>query len=54
MKSKWGGIRAYWLDEKGEKQRTEPKYGLINFSLKKLIGLNYSKNESSIRVKYNG
>ena len=50
--SRWGGIRAYWLDEKGEKKRTKPKFGLINFSLEKLIDLSYPKNEYSMRVKY--
>ena len=39
--SRWGGIRAYWLDEKGEKKRTKSKFGLIKLTMKKLIALQY-------------
>ena len=43
--SRWGGIRAYWLDEAGAKTASNPKFMQIELSLKKLIGLCYSSDE---------
>jgi len=43
--SRWGGIRAYWLDEAGAKTASTPKFMMVELSLKKLIGLCYSTDE---------
>lgn len=43
--SRWGGIRAYWLDEAGTKTASQPKFMMVELSLKKLIGLCYSSDE---------
>ncbi len=43
--SRWGGIRAYWLEEGGTKTDSKPKFGLLELSLKKLIGLCYATDE---------
>lgn len=43
--SRWGGIRAYWLEEGGTKTESKPKFGLIELDLKKLIGLCYATDE---------
>jgi len=40
--SRWGGIRAYWLEEAGTKTASYPKFMMVELSLKKLIGLNVS------------
>jgi len=38
--SRWGGIRAYWLEEAGTKTASKPAFMMVELSLKKLIGLN--------------
>lgn len=43
--SRWGGIRAYWLEEAGSKTASKPAFMLIELSLKKLIGLAYATDE---------
>ncbi len=43
--SRLGGIRAYWEQEAGEKTASAPKFGKIEISLNKLIGLLYSTDE---------
>ncbi len=43
--SRIGGILAYWLEEAGIKTASNPKFGQIQLSLKKLIGLLYSTDE---------
>ena len=43
--SRWGGIRAYWLEEAGSKTASSPKFMLVELSLKKLIGLCYATDE---------
>jgi len=43
--SRWGGIRAYWLDEAGDKTASKPKFRQVELSLKKLIGLVYANDE---------
>ena len=43
--SRWGGIRAYWLEEAGAKTATKPKFMMVELSLKKLIGLAYTTDE---------
>lgn len=43
--SRQGGIRAHWLEEGGTKTATKPKFGLLELSLSKLIGLCYATDE---------
>jgi HK97 family phage major capsid protein len=43
--SRWGGIRAYWLEEAGTKTASKPKFMMVELSLKKLIGLCYGTDE---------
>ena len=43
--SRWGGIRAYWLDEAGTKTASKPTFYMVELSLKKLIGLCYTTDE---------
>lgn len=43
--SRWGGIQAYWVDEAATKTATKPKFGRIELTLKKLIGLLYATDE---------
>ncbi len=38
--SRLGGVQGYWLEEGGTKTASKPKFGQIELSLKKLIGLN--------------
>ena len=54
MKSKWAGIRAYWIDENSKKCRMKPDYGLISINLKKLIGLICIEDESSTSMANGG
>lgn len=43
--SRWGGIRAYWEAEAGEKTASKPTFENIQLELKKLIGLCYVTDE---------
>lgn len=43
--SRWGGIRAYWLEEAGSKTASKPTFMMVELSLKKLIGLTYATDE---------
>jgi len=43
--SRWGGIRAYWLNEAGTKTSSAPKFRQIELNLHKLIGLAYATDE---------
>ncbi len=43
--SRWGGIQVYWLDEAGTKTGSNPKFMMIELSLKKLTGLAYATDE---------
>jgi len=40
-----GGVRAYWLEEAGEKTKSKPAFRKIELNLNKLIGLCYSSDE---------
>ncbi|MDA2937031.1 phage major capsid protein [Acidobacteria bacterium AH-259-A15] len=43
--SRWGGIRAYWLDEGATKTKSKPAFRQMNLTLNKLIGLVYATDE---------
>jgi HK97 family phage major capsid protein len=43
--SRWGGIRAYWVDEGGTLTATKPKFRDIQLTLNKLAGLAYATDE---------
>lgn len=43
--SRWGGVRAYWAAEAAEKTKSQPEFGQMELSLKKLIGLCYATDE---------
>lgn len=43
--SRWGGIRAYWAAEAGDKTPSKPAFKIIDLNLKKLIGLCYATDE---------
>lgn len=43
--SRGGGTLAYWLGEGGTKTASNPKFGTIEISLNKLIGLSYATDE---------
>jgi len=43
--SRWGGVLAYWLNEAGSKTPSDPEFGKLELSLKKLIGLCYATDE---------
>jgi len=43
--SRWGGVLAYWLNEAGSKTPSDPEFGRLELSLKKLIGLCYATDE---------
>lgn len=43
--SRWGGIRAYWLDEGAAKTASSPKIRLMDLRLKKLAALIYITDE---------
>lgn len=43
--SRWGGVRAYWTAEAGDKTNATPKFRQIELSLKKLTGLAYATDE---------
>lgn len=43
--SRWGGVRAYWLDEADEKTASKPKLGRLELNLRKLVGLCYTTDE---------
>jgi HK97 family phage major capsid protein len=43
--SRFGGLRAYWLDEAGEKTASKPKFRQIELALKKLVVLVYATDE---------
>lgn len=43
--SRWGGVRAYWTAEAGDKTNATPAFRQIELSLKKLTGLAYVTDE---------
>ncbi len=43
--SRWGGIRAYWLEEGGDKTSSKPKFRLIDMKLHKVAALVYATDE---------
>ena len=43
--SRFGGIRAYWLNEAGTKTASQPAFEQVALELKKLIGLCYATDE---------
>ncbi len=43
--SRWGGIRAYWTAEAGDKTASAPHFRQISLELKKLTGLAYATDE---------
>ena len=43
--SRFGGIRAYWLNEAGTKTASQPAFDQVSLELKKLIGLCYATDE---------
>lgn len=43
--SRWGGVRAYWLDEAEQKTASKPALGRLEMVLKKLAGLCYVTDE---------
>jgi len=43
--SRWGGVRAYWLNEGGTKTASKPAFRHISLELQKLIGLCYVTDE---------
>ena len=43
--SRWGGVRAYWTAEAGDKTNATPAFRQIELSLKKLTGLAYATDE---------
>lgn len=43
--SRWGGVRAYWLDEGEQKVDSKPKFGTISLALNKLAALGYATDE---------
>lgn len=43
--SRWGGVRAYWLNEAATKTSSKPKFRLMELDLVKLIGLCYLTDE---------
>ena len=43
--SRFGGIRAYWLNEAGTKTASQPVFEQVALELKKLIGLCYATDE---------
>lgn len=43
--SRWGGVRAYWTAEAGDKTNATPSFRQMELSLKKLTGLAYATDE---------
>jgi len=43
--SRFGGVRAYWLNEAGTKTASRPKFRRFALNLEKLIGLYYATDE---------
>jgi len=43
--SRWGGVRAYWTAEAGDKSNATPSFRQIELSLTKLTGLAYATDE---------
>jgi len=43
--SRWGGVRAYWVDEAAAKTASKPKFRQMELNLQKLIGLCYATDE---------
>lgn len=43
--SRWGGVRAYWTAEAGDKTNATPAFRQIELNLKKLTGLAYVTDE---------
>lgn len=43
--SRWGGVRAYWVDEAGAPTASRPKFDQIEMKLRKLAALGYATDE---------
>ena len=43
--SRFGGVRAYWLNEGGSMTKSKPSYRRFNLPLEKVIGLYYATDE---------
>ena len=43
--SRWGGVRAYWTAEAGDKTNATPSFHELKLNLKKLTGLAYATDE---------
>lgn len=43
--SRWGGVNAYWSNEADTAAASKPKFGEIELSLKKLMGVSYATEE---------
>jgi HK97 family phage major capsid protein len=43
--SRWGGVRAYWTAEAGDKSNATPSFRQLELNLKKLTGLAYATDE---------
>lgn len=43
--SRFGGVRAYWLDEGEQKVDSKPKFGAISLALNKIAALGYATDE---------
>jgi HK97 family phage major capsid protein len=43
--SRWGGVRAYWTAEAGDKTNATPSFRQLELNLKKLTGLAYATDE---------
>lgn len=43
--SRWGGVRAYWKEEGGQMNASDPSWREITLSLKKLTGMAYATDE---------
>ena len=44
--SRWGGVRAYWMAEAGEKTASKPTFEQVNLQLRKLGALCYATDEA--------
>ena len=47
--SRWGGVRAYWTAEAGDKTNATPAFRQMELSLKKLTGLAYADRRTAGR-----
>lgn len=43
--NRWGGVRAYWVNEAGSAPPTKPKFRMLDISLEKLMAMCYATDE---------